>query len=258
MDTLDTQRRLEGRIALVTGAGSGIGRAVSILLTRCGAHVVIADRKADRVHELSSAIRAEGGQCTAVTLDVADHAWFGAVVTAVVETHGRLDILINNAGLVTAPTSIAEFDESHFDRLMAVNLKGVFNGMNHALPVMIAAGRGTVLNVGSVTAVKVVSGLGPYAASKQAVTALTRAGALEAGPHGVRVNELQPGPTETPLVTGPPDALTGAGAGLARQVPLGRLATPEEQAHAALFLVSDEASFVNGASLLVDGGMAWT
>ena len=173
------------------------------------------------------------------------------------QIRGSLDILVNNAGVVTPPSPIAEFDERAFDRLMNVNVKGVFLGLRHALPVMIAQGHGVVLNVGSITAIKTIAGLGPYSASKHAVTALTRAAAIEAGPHGVRVNELLPGPTLTPMVTGPADAPTGAEVEFSAQVPLGRVSMPEEQAEAVLFLVSARSSYVNGASLLVDGGLAW-
>ena len=191
-------------------------------------------------------------------LDVTQRSAFAAIVEDTVGTRGRLDLLVNNAGVVVAPKPLAECTDEEWERVVGVNAKGVFNGLACVLPHMIGRGRGVVLNIGSVTAVKQVAGLGIYGASKVAVTALTRTAALEAGPHGVRVNELQPGPTLTPMVTGRPDRPTGAEEQLARDVPLGRVSTPAEQTAAALFLLSDSASYVNGASLLVDGGLAWT
>lgn len=245
-----------GRTAVVTGAGSGIGRATALLLARHGAHVFAVDRRPEGLDDLLAEALADGGSATHAVADVADGVAMAEVMAAAA-ARGHLDILVNNAGVVVPPTPIAEFDERQFDRLMAVNVKGVFLGLRHALPLMIAQGHGTIVNVGSVTAVKTITGLGPYAASKHAVTALTRTAALEAGPHGVRVNEVLPGPTLTRMVTGAPDAPTGAEREFAERVPLGRVGTPEEQAETVLFLVSDRSSFVNGASLLVDGGLAW-
>jgi NAD(P)-dependent dehydrogenase (short-subunit alcohol dehydrogenase family) len=164
---------------------------------------------------------------------------------------------VNNAGIVGARRPIARFAEEDFDRIFAVNVKGVFLGLRHALPPMLDRGRGAIVNVASVTAVRNEPELGPYAASKHAVVALTRAAAVEAAPHGVRVNALLPGPTDTPMVRGRPGAPTGAIEAYARQVPLGRVATPEEQAEVVLFLVSPRASFVTGEAVLADGGLAY-
>jgi NAD(P)-dependent dehydrogenase (short-subunit alcohol dehydrogenase family) len=252
-----TTSEFAGRVALVTGAGSGIGAQVARDLAWAGATVVATDRRVDRV----DAVTAEWGDMAALfitrSLDVTDRSAFGALVAEVVEQFGRLDVLVNNAGVVRPPRPLSEWTDADWDHVMGVNAKGVFNGLASVLPQMISQRGGVVLNVGSVSAVKSVPGLGPYGASKAAVTALTRTAALEAGPHGVRVNELQPGPTLTPMVTGPDHAPTDAAAGFARQVPLGRVSTPQEQSGVAMFLLSDAASYVNGASLLVDGGMAW-
>lgn len=247
----------DGQVALVTGGGSGIGAQVARDLARAGALVVVSDRHVDRVGDLLDGWGDEGRRASARALDVTDREAFAAAVSEVLESSGRLDLLFNNAGVIRSPRPMAEWSDNDWDRVMGVNAKGVFNGLATVLPVMIKQQRGVVLNVGSVTAVKSVSGLGVYAASKAAVTALTRAAALEAGPHGVRVNELQPGPTRTPMVTGPEHAPTHAEDAFARTVPLGRISTPQEQSRAALFLLSDAASYVNGASLLVDGGLAW-
>lgn len=248
----------EGRVALVTGAASGIGARIARDLARAGAHVVATDRRGDR---LTAAITAwEGPEATRVTaqpLDVTDREAFATVAQQVRSDVGRLDVLVSCAGVVRPPRPLAEWSEVDWEQVMGVNAKGVFNGLVATLPAMIAQRSGVILNVGSVSAVKIVPGLGVYGASKAVVTSLTRTAALEAGPHGVRVNELQPGPTLTPLVTGRDDAPTHAEDGFARSVPLGRVSTPDEQSRAALFLLSDAASYVNGASLLVDGGLAW-
>lgn len=248
-----------GRVALVTGAASGIGAQIARDLARAGAHVIATDRRADRIAAAMATWEDEGtGGHTARELDVSDREAFTRTVAEVLETAGRLDLLVNNAGVVRSPRPLAEWSDVDWEHVMGVNAKGVFNGLATALPVMIEQRSGVILNIGSVTAVKNVAGLSVYGASKAAVTALTRTAALEAGPHGVRVNELQPGPTLTPLVTGRKEAPTHAERDYARTVPMGRVSTPEEQSRAALFLLSDAASYVNGASLLVDGGLAWT
>ena len=246
-----------GQIAVITGAGSGIGLAIARLLASHGAHVVGVGLKAEPLEQMVAAIHGAGGSAEFVCADVVESLALQRIMAEAAANHGALDILVNNAGVVVPPTPIAEFDERRFDRLMDVNVKGVFLGMRHALPIMIEQGHGVILNVGSVTSIKTVPGMGPYAASKRAVTALTRAAAMEVGSSGIRVNELLPGPTLTPMVLGRPGEPTGAEEAFARQVPLGRVSSPEEQAEAALFLVSRRSSYVNGASLLVDGGLAW-
>ena len=246
----------EDRVAIVTGAGSGIGARIALDLARGGARVIVTDRRADRVEAALSSWGEQGRGAEPRALDVTDRAAFEQLVAEVAERHGHLDILVSCAGVIRPPRPLPEWSDEDWQRVMDVNAKGVFHGLATALPVMTAQRRGVVLNIGSVTGVKTVAGLGVYGASKAAVTALTRAAALEAGPHGVRVNELQPGPTHTPMVTGR-DGTSDAEASFAATVPLRRVSTPEEQSAAALFLLSDAASYVNGASLLVDGGLAW-
>jgi NAD(P)-dependent dehydrogenase (short-subunit alcohol dehydrogenase family) len=247
-----------GRIALVTGAGSGIGAEIAHALALGGAFVIASDRRPDRVEQSLASWGEERGRVSVRGLDVTDRGAFVDVVEQVWTEHSHLDLLVNNAGVVAVPKPLAQCTDEDWDRIMGVNAKGVFNGLACVLPHMIERRSGVILNVGSVSAVKQFAGLAIYGASKVAVSALTRAAALEAGPHGVRVNELQPGPTLTPMVTGRPGRETGAEAAFSEQVPLGRLSTPAEQAAAALFLLSDAASYVNGATLLVDGGVAWT
>jgi len=248
---------LAGRVAVVTGGGVGIGRAIAHRVAAAGAVVVVAGRRIDALEAVRGEILELGGRSGAVVTDVRDRGAVAALISGTVEKHGRIDILVNNAGVVVPPSPIASFDEDAFERLFAVNTTSVFLGMRYALPHMIAQRSGVILNISSVSAVRNVKNLGPYAATKHAVDALTRAAATENGRWGIRVNALLPGPTRTRMVVGRDDAPTGADTEFARQVPLGRIGEPDEQAEAALFLVSDRSSFINGASLLADGGLAW-
>jgi NAD(P)-dependent dehydrogenase (short-subunit alcohol dehydrogenase family) len=248
---------LKGRVAVITGGGVGIGLAIALRLGAAGATVVVSGRHGDPLQDAVARIEALGGTAEARLADVREPGAVEGLIDASVERWGALDILVNNAGIVVPPAPIAEFSEAAFDRIFAVNVKGVFLGMRHGLPHMVRQGGGVVLNVSSVSAVRNVRNLGPYAASKHAVVALTRAAATENGGSGIRVNALLPGPTRTRMVVGLPESPTGADESFAEQVPLGRISEPDEQAEAALFLVSDRSSFITGASLLVDGGLAW-
>jgi NAD(P)-dependent dehydrogenase (short-subunit alcohol dehydrogenase family) len=250
-----TGRELSGAVAIVTGAGAGIGEAIAVRLAADGALVIVADRRGEAAEKTCARIAAAGGTAAHHEVDVTQSAQVERLVTGVAERHGSVDILINNAGISGAPTPIAEFDERLFDRLVAVNLKGVFLGLRFVLPIMIAQGRGRVLNVASVTAVRNVPGMGPYAATKHGVVALTRAAATEVGRHGVRVNALLPGATDTPMVNPPGHADNGDH--FVTGIPVGRLATAAEQAEVARFLVSPGCTYMNGASVLVDGGMSY-
>lgn len=248
---------LAGRVSVITGGGVGIGRAIAIRFAQAGSTVVVAGRKIDALDDTVAEITAAGGTAQAVVVDVRDSAAVQSLMADTVKRWNSLDILVNNAGTVAVPAPIAEWREESFDRIFAVNVRGVFLGMRYALPFMIAQGSGVVLNISSVSAVRNVHNLGPYAATKHAVDALTRAAATENGALGIRVNGLLPGPTRTRMVVGTVDSPTTAGDGFAAEVPLGRLSEPEEQAEAALFLVSDRAAYITGASLLVDGGLAY-
>lgn len=247
---------LTDMIAVVTGAGSGIGQAIALKLAGSGALVVAADRHEESAEKTAEAIVAGGGAGEHAQVDVTRPQEMEALLASVADRHGQLDILVNNAGISGRPMPIAEFDDAFFDRLVAVNLKGIFLGLRHALPIMIAQGRGRVLNIASVSAVRNVPGMGPYAATKAGVIALTRAAATEAGPHGVMVNALLPGATDTPMVN-PPGRETNGEEAFVSGIPLGRLATASEQAEVARFLLSPRCTYMNGASVLVDGGMAW-
>lgn len=238
---------LDGKVAVITGAARGIGRAAAHEFAAEGAAVLLADRR-EEVHDAAAEVAAAGGRALATTVDVTDSAAVRSLIELAERELGGLDVLFNNAGITGRPTPLAEIDEDAFDRVLAVNVRGVFLGMRHALPVMLAQGSGSIINTASVTAVKAMPGMGVYAASKHAIVGLTRVGAIEAGPSGVRVNALMPGPTATPMIGG--ETFDG-------QVPLGRLASPAEQAAVACFLAGPRSSFVNGETILVDGGMAY-
>jgi NAD(P)-dependent dehydrogenase (short-subunit alcohol dehydrogenase family) len=243
----DGDRELIGKVAIVTGAARGIGRATALALAAQGAALVLADRK-DDVHDVSREIVQAGGRARALAVDVTDSAGVRTLVGLALDAFDGLDILFNNAGITGRPEPLAEMDEDAFDHVLAVNVRGVFLGMRHALPVMIAQGSGSIINTASVTAVKAMAGMAAYSASKHAIVGLTRVAAVEAGPSGVRVNALMPGPTATPMI---------GSATFEGQVPLGRVADPAEQAAVACFLAGPRSSFVNGETILVDGGMAY-
>lgn len=239
---------LAGKVAVITGAARGIGRAAALEFAAQGASLVLGDRR-DTVAETADLVVASGGRATWQVLDVTDSDAVRSLIETATGRYGTLDVLFNNAGVTGAPSSIIDQDEDAFDRVLAVNVRGVFLGMKHALPVMIARRSGSIINTSSVTAVKAVTNLAPYAASKHAVVGLTRVAAMEAGPHGVRVNAIMPGPTATPMI---------GDATFSGQVPLGRLSDASEQATVACFLASGGSSFINGETILVDGGMAYS
>ena len=242
------QRRLAGKVAVITGAGSGIGRATAVLFAREGARVVCADRS-ERQKETATEI---GSSAIAVHADVARSDDVRGMVDTAVREFGRLDILFNNAGFGGPHKPITELAEDTFDDLIAVNLKGVFLGLKYGIPAMLATGGGSVINTASASGLVGWKGLGGYAAAKGGVVQLTKSAALDFATAGVRVNAICPGMTWTGLADGgsgaapPPD--------LRPPQPMGRWGLPDELAAAALFLASDESSFVTGAAIPVDGG----
>jgi NAD(P)-dependent dehydrogenase (short-subunit alcohol dehydrogenase family) len=238
---------LEGRVAVITGAARGIGHASALEFAAQGAAVVVADRRPE-VAEIAAEIARAGGRAVACVVDVTDADAVRGLVDAALASFGGLDVMFNNAGITGIPKAIVEMDDGAFDRVLAVNVRGVFLGLKYALPVMIAQGSGSVINTSSVTAVKAMHGMAAYTASKHAIVGLTRVAAIEAGGYGVRVNALLPGPTATALI---------GEESFSANVPLGRVAEPAEQARVACFLASDRSSFINGETILVDGGMAY-
>jgi NAD(P)-dependent dehydrogenase (short-subunit alcohol dehydrogenase family) len=248
-------RRFSGKVAIVTGAGDGIGRETALSFAREGATVVVADIKEPAAAETVRLIEAGGGKALATTVDVAKSDQVEAMVKSAVSSFGRLDILFNNAGLVDF-SPMCELDESRFDAVMAVNVKGVWLGMKYAIPAMIKKGGGAIVNACSVSALVAVKNCSAYVASKHAVAGLTKIAAIEYGIHGVRINAVAPGATATAMNKANM-ARFSEDEWTTRMRTLypgsGRLAEPREIAQCVLFLSSDAASFINGAILAADG-----
>jgi NAD(P)-dependent dehydrogenase (short-subunit alcohol dehydrogenase family) len=246
---------VQGKIALVTGGGSGIGRATSLALATEGAKVAVSDVVVAGGEETVRLIKAAGGEATFIKADVAKAAEVEALINKVVETYGRLDCAFNNAGIEGAMTSTTECSEENFDRTIAVNLKGVWLCMKHEIPQMLKQGGGAIVNTASVAGLIGFQGLPAYVASKHGVNGLTKTAALEYAKHGIRVNAVCPGVIHTPMLDRLFSSQPGADETIAAMEPVGRLGKPEEIAAAAVWLLSDAASFVTGLPMAVDGGL---
>ena len=252
--------RLAGKVALISGGGTGIGLATAEEFSRQGALVVVAGRRLEPLHEAVESIRREGGTAEAATGDVGRAADAASLVTATISSFGRIDVLVNNAGQELVANTL-DTTEEWWDRVMDTNLKSVYLVSREALPHMIEGGGGSIINVSSQLGFVGAKNFAAYTASKGAVVNLTRSMALDHAADNVRVNALCPGAVDTPLLRrqfedreGPQGTLED----LAKLHPIGRLGRPSEIAHAAVFLASDESSFMTGASLVVDGGyIAW-
>jgi NAD(P)-dependent dehydrogenase (short-subunit alcohol dehydrogenase family) len=243
-------------VALITGAASGIGRESALLFAREGARIVVADLDAKAGEKVAGEIATAGGEAIAVACDVARAAEVEAAVAAAEKRFGALHVVFNNAGIFPAQDgSPVDTPEAVFDQVMAVNVKGVFFGCKYAIPALLRAGGGSIVNTASFVAVMgAATSQVAYTASKGAVLAMTREIAVEYARQGIRANALCPGPVNTPLLA----ELLAKPAAKARRfvhIPMGRLAEAPEIAKAALFLASDESSYVNGATFLVDGGI---
>ncbi len=251
--------RLTGKVALITGAGSGIGRAMSLLFAREGARIVAGDINDTGNAETVRMIEEQAGKAVAVRLNVTQAQDVEAAIQAALEHFGALNILCNNAGVGEQRTAITELEESEWDRVFAINSKGVFLGVKYGAAAMIKAGKGgSIINTASIAGIVGNPGYVAYAASKAACIHITKTAALELARHNIRVNALAPAFTATPMVDSmvsthrdPERALQKLGS----IIPLGRLGTPEEIANAALYLASDESSFTTGAVLVLDGGL---
>ncbi|WP_049899246.1 SDR family NAD(P)-dependent oxidoreductase [Natrinema sp. J7-1] len=251
--------RLENKTVVITGAASGIGQATAERCAAEGARVIVTDVDTEGGEAVVRAIEDAGGEAAFHELDVTDSDQFHAVVDAVADDDDGLDVLINNAGTGHPAGSLEDVDADMRDFVMNVNVNGVWNGWDAALPHLKSQGHGAIVNVGSLASILGLPKQAAYSMSKGAVLNMTKAVAAEAGPYGVRANTVCPGFTETALLDryleeqADPET---AREQLIEQYPLKRLAEPEEVADAILFLASDESSFVNGHGLVVDGGFS--
>jgi NAD(P)-dependent dehydrogenase (short-subunit alcohol dehydrogenase family) len=249
--------KLAGKVAVVTGAASGIGRATALLFAAEGAAVVAADLNETGGAAVVAAIRERGGRAESVRANVAEAADVRAMIDRAVGAFGGLDVLFNNAG-IAAFKGVEETTEEEWDRVLGVNLRGVWLGIKHAAPAMRARGGGSIINTASVHGMATQSGIAAYAASKHGVIGLTRAAALDLAKDKIRVNCIQPGAIDTPLMRANMSAV-GDEEEEVRKIgaaePIGRVGQPEEIAQMALWLASDDSSFATGAPFAVDGGL---
>jgi NAD(P)-dependent dehydrogenase (short-subunit alcohol dehydrogenase family) len=252
---------LEGQVALVTGAGSGIGAAVALELAGAGASLAICDVDEVGMQHTADALVALGATVVAVRADVSDAEELEAFVVRAGSELGPIDVLVNNAGVEGPVATLGAYELDDFERLMAVNVRGTFLGLKYVLPGMIARGSGAIVNLSSVAGLEGVPGIAVYSATKHAIVGLTKSAAKEAGPAGVRVNAVAPGPIDTRMLNAlarglvPEDPSGEAGADiLTAMTPMGRWGSAEEVARVIAVLVSPASSYVNGAVWTVDGG----
>jgi NAD(P)-dependent dehydrogenase (short-subunit alcohol dehydrogenase family) len=243
--------RLTDKTAAVTGGADGIGYAIAERLAHEGANVAVLDIK-----QPDAAASKLGG--IGVQVDVSDPQAMQSGLQTIVDQHGKLDILVNNVGIDGVSTPTADYPLADYHRVLNVNLTGVFHGLKFAIPHLINNGGGSIINIASGAAVKAIPGLSPYCASKAGVVALTRTAAVEYAPHGIRINTILPGAIETPLLAEVIAKSPNVIGVMAAQHPIGRIGTPAEVAAAVAFLASDDAAFVTGVALPVDGGFAAT
>lgn len=250
--------RVQDKVALVTGAGQGIGRATALLLAREGAAVAVADVNAQAAETVAGEIRAAGGRARAWKLDVSVEAEVAAVMAEIDREFGRLDILVNNAGISGANGTAEEITEAEWDKVMNTNAKSVFLCTKHAVPRMRRAGGGSIVNLSSVYGIVGSRNVAAYHASKGAIRIMSKTDALAFAEDRIRVNSVHPGFIWTPMLESgaqvpgvAPEAVHSA---MAKLHPLGTLGEPEDVAHGILYLASDEAKFVTGAELVIDGG----
>jgi NAD(P)-dependent dehydrogenase (short-subunit alcohol dehydrogenase family) len=246
---------LAGKVALVTGGSTGIGKASSIVFAREGAKVVVSDVNIDGGEETARVIRQSGGEAVFVKADVSVAAEVEAMVNNAVATYGRLDCAFNNAGIAGAiGASTHEYPEESWDRVLGVNLKGVWLCMRYEIPQMLTQGGGVIVNTASIWGLVGAQSASAYVASKHGVVGLTRAAALEYAPQGIRINAVNPGTIRTPILDPFIAAIPEFESMMTARHPIGRLGMPEEIAEAVVWLCSNAASFIIGQSLPVDGG----
>ena len=246
--------KLEGTVAVITGAASGIGRATAQLFAQEGAKVVLADWSEMQGQEVAAAIAGDGGAAVFVRVDVSSAEDVQRMVRTAVDTYGRLDVLFNNAGVEGEQAPTADCTLENWDRVININLKGVFLGMKYAIPQMLKNGGGSIINNASVAGIVGFAGIPAYCASKGAVIQLTKAAALEYAQQGIRLNVICPGVISTPMVERFIHENDEARKALEAAEPVGRFGTAEEVASLALYLAGDESAFCTGAPFIIDGG----
>jgi NAD(P)-dependent dehydrogenase (short-subunit alcohol dehydrogenase family) len=244
---------LENKVALVTGGTSGIGKATAIALGLAGAKVVFSGRREEEGENTASSIRQSGAECLFVRSDVSSEADVKALIEKTVASYGRLDVVFNNAGIESPMKPLHEQSIEDFDKLMAINVRGLFLCMKYQIQQMLTQSAGVIINNSSMGGIIAFAGVSPYIASKHAVMGLTRSAALDYAKQGIRINAVNPGLIATEMMNR--FATTGTTLEqFASVVPMGRLGQPEEIAATVVFLCSDAASYITGQSLLVDGG----
>jgi NAD(P)-dependent dehydrogenase (short-subunit alcohol dehydrogenase family) len=244
----------DGKVALVTGAADGIGRASALAFAREGARVVVADVAVAGGEETVSLIADSGGEAIFVACDVSDGRQVRALVDRTLDTYGRLDAAHNNAGITTPQVLAADISEEDFDHTIAINLKGVWLCMKYEISAMLESDGGAIVNAGSSASVVGLTRFGAYTASKHGVAGLTRSAALDYAKLGIRVNCVCPGATRTRLMLSAIEEFPERGEILKRAIPMGRMGEPEEVAELAVWMCSDRASFVTGVVVSADGG----
>jgi NAD(P)-dependent dehydrogenase (short-subunit alcohol dehydrogenase family) len=244
-----------GKVAIVTGAGSGIGLATAAAFAQAGARVVIAEISARTGEQAAQSLRDQGGEAIFVQTDVASASSVETLVSQTMSAFGRLDYAINNAGIDPELTSEASWDEAVFDRIIAINLKGVFLCMKYEIAEMLKSGGGAIVNVASIAGISGVANKPSYTASKHAIVGLTRASSLQYARRGIRINVLCPGGVDTPIADDNHRGDPAFIAAMNNAHPIGHIAAPSEIASGALFLCSDAASFMTGQPLVLDGGL---
>ena len=245
--------RLDDKVAIITGASSGMGRATAVLFVKEGAKVVVADIVVEAGEETVGIVKQAGGEAIFVMTDVSKAEDVKKMIKVALDTYGRLDILINCAGIAGKEVSTVDCPEEVFNKVIATNLNGVWLGMKYAIPEMLKTGGGSIINFASIAALEAYVGIPAYSASKGAVISLSRAAAIEYSRKNVRVNCVAPGHIATPMLLGAwsPEVLKR----FAEMSPQGRLGEPEEVAQVVLFLASDESSHITGQTVVIDGGV---
>ncbi|MFC2024321.1 SDR family NAD(P)-dependent oxidoreductase [Chloroflexota bacterium] len=247
--------RLAGKVAVITGAASGMGQATALVFAREGAKVIVADLIVDNGIKTVEAIKESGGEAIFVKTDVTRSEDVKHMVETAVETYGKLDILDNNAGITERGfVPISQIREEDWDKVLGTNLKGVFLGMKFAIPEMIKAGGGSIINISSIAADAAMHNTYAYSAAKGGVISISRVAALENAIHNIRVNVIKPGVIETPMASFILESKKVLER-IKRETPQGRLGRPEEVAYTALFFASDESSHITGQKIAVDGGI---